>query len=322
MPRKTNQKSFQIALNIDALLHRHDTLVKKEFETVSQRTAESSYVFSDSDSDSTYSFDSSDSDESIDEKAFYGELQAWMKKITTTRNEPSKIQRTNSMHLLGAKNAMPKYKQQIHHPIVANRMRKCNAEFLQNPEEVASARKAQLDPSTEKPGDKLKGIIIEAGLRHLSRLEAPESAFLGVTDDRVAAHSKQLTDAARRSDLKELKHLYKEGRNLQACNKFGESIVHIVCRRGNPEVLSFLIDRANVSLMVRDDMCKNPLHDAMWTDKPSFEMVKILMRAAPKLLFAKDKRGMSPLAYIPRPRWGEWCQFLENNKDLVLAAAQ
>jgi hypothetical protein len=324
MPRpKTRQ--FQIGVNIDAVLHRNISIPKQYLGTASETTAKeeesyssddgSSWSGSDSDSDSEY-FDSSDSGSDIDEGDFYGELQSWMLKLTQSKRVP---QRSNSMPLIGAQNLFPKYKDQIHHPIVANRIRQCNAEFMQNPDEVLDARKAKQDPRTQKPEDCIRGILASAGEDDTAGLEPDESSFLQVTEERVAAHSKDMTDAARSVNMKLLKQYLRDGRNLDACNKFGESIVHIMCRRGSLEGLSFLVEKASVSLMVRDDFGRNPLHDAMWTDKPSFDMVKFILKTSPRLLFAKDKRGSTPLAYIPRPRWTEWCNFFLENKELILA---
>ncbi len=327
MPRTKSSRHFEIGVSIDAVLNRNINVPKEYYGTASQTTAkeEDSYStdgdeswqgsYGDSDSDSEY-FDSSESGSDIDEGDFYGELQSWMLKLTQSKRVP---QRSNSMPLIGAQNLFPKYKDQIHHPIVANRIRKCNAEFMQNPDEVLDARKAKKDPDTEKPDDCVMRILASVGKQDTVGLEPHESSFLEVTEERVAAHCKEMTDAARSVNIKLLKQFLRDGRNLEACNRFGESIVHIMCRRGSLEGLSFLVEKAKASLMVRDDFGRNPLHDAMWTDKPSFDMVKFILTMAPGLLFSKDKRGSMPLAYIPRPRWAEWSNFLTENKELILA---
>lgn len=318
-PKPSTNRQFQIGLNIDTMLQRQVNVPGQKLGTASQTTAKSdeSWDSESWDSSDDESFDSSDSGSDIDEGDFYAELQSWMNKLTTTRKP---VTRSNSMQLLGAVKPFPKYKEQIsHHPIVANRIRKCDAEFMQSPEEVMVTRKAKEDPSTDKPESCLMRILASAGKNETKGLEPYESAFLEVTDERVAAHCKEMTDAARSVNMKLLKQFLKEGRNLECCNRFGESIVHIVSRRGSLEGLSFLVEKANASLMVRDDFGRNPLHDAMWTDKPSFDMVKFIFKHAPALLFAKDKRGSTPLAYIPRPRWTEWNNFLDENKELVLA---
>ena len=326
MPRKT-QRQYQIGWNIDALLRPNTVnVVKDDYTTASltvpnemdsYTTFQDDFSFDDSyDSDDSSSYDTSDSEDDIDEAVFLDELQSWMAKLTHSQRP---IKRSNSMPLIGALNTMPKYKEQIsHHPIVAHRIRNCQAEFMQNPDEVMEARKAKANPEMEKPEDCVLRLVATVGRRDFSGLEPYESSFLGVTDERVMAHSKEMTDAARSVNMKALKQFVKEGRNLQACNKFGESLVHIVCRRGSLEGLSFLFEKGRASLMVRDDFGRNPMHDAAWTDKPSFDMIRFILRVAPGLLFAKDLRGSTPLAYIPRSRWAEWSNFLNAHKELIL----
>jgi hypothetical protein len=325
MPRKA-QRQFQIGMNIEALLRpNHVDVAKSEYATASltlgnddDSSSSEDYSWDESDDSSSY-YDSSDSDVDIDEAAFFDELQSWMAKLTQSQRP---VKRSSSMPLIGAVNVMPKYKEQIsHHPIVAHRIRNCELEFMQNPVEVVESRKAKANPEMEKPEDCVLRILATVGTKDLSGLAPFDSSFLGVTDERVMAHSKEMTDAARSVDMRLFKQFLKEGRNLQACNKFGESLVHIVCRRGSLEGLSFLIEKARVSLMVRDDFGRNPLHDAAWTDKPSFELIKFILTEAPCLLFAKDARGSTPMAYIPRPRWEEWSNFLALNKELILAVA-
>ena len=68
---------------------------------------------------------------------------------------------------------------------------------------------------------------------------------------------------------------------------------------------------------MRDDYGRTPLHDAAWTDKPNFELVTLLLQACPDLLFIADQRGFTPMAYVGRQRWEEWCVFLEQNKELL-----
>lgn len=119
-----------------------------------------------------------------------------------------------------------------------------------------------------------------------------------------------MTDAARSVNLKLLKQFLRDGRNLDACNKFGESIVHIMCRRGSLEGLSFLVEKANVSLMVRDDFGRNPLHDAMnhaWFEEIDLILVRKKRWPAPwKPTLTGDEQTeclieMDTLSNIPLP---------------------
>lgn len=82
--------------------------------------------------------------------------------------------------------------------------------------------------------------------------------------------------AVRGSDVKRLRRLALEGRHMNACNKYGESIVHMACRRGDLEVLTFLVSTGAI-LDVADDFGRTPLHDACWTPEPRFDVVTFLL---------------------------------------------
>eukprot|EP00536_Pseudo-nitzschia_multiseries_P000988 jgi/Psemu1/179972/e_gw1.12.137.1 len=124
--------------------------------------------------------------------------------------------------------------------------------------------------------------------------------------------------AMRSEDVEALRNMHLKGETLQVCNQFGESIIHSACRRGLSNVLRFLVDEARVSLAVADDYGKTPAHDACWTIKPNFEVVKIVLKACPDLLLVADKRGSTPLDYTQRSLWGDWCTFLKDNEDILI----
>ena len=148
--------------------------------------------------------------------------------------------------------------------------------------------------------------------------------FLEPTPELIAAYDKDVTTAARHEDLEALKVIYNQkGRTLQCCNRFGESILHVACRRGSAPITRFLLDEANVSLRVRDDFGRTPLHDACWTREPAFELVKMLIEKEPDLLLVSDKRGNTPLDYVRRDHWKAWCQFFtEMDIDKILPSEE
>lgn len=114
----------------------------------------------------------------------------------------------------------------------------------------------------------------------------------------VLSYGLAFTDAIRTSNLQRTKSfLFEKGLNPNACNKFGESVVHVVCRRGNHTMLQLLLE-AGCSVQVCDDFGRTPLHDACWTSEPNFELVSILLDQDPWLLSLKDRRGTTPLGYI------------------------
>ena len=80
------------------------------------------------------------------------------------------------------------------------------------------------------------------------------------TPEQIAAYDNETCGAARSDDLDGLRALHRAGKTLQCSNHFGESLIHIACRRGSLPVIAFLLDEAGVSIRVRDDCGRTPLH--------------------------------------------------------------
>jgi hypothetical protein len=118
------------------------------------------------------------------------------------------------------------------------------------------------------------------------------------TQHQMLSYGLAFTDAIRTSNLQRARSfLFEKGLNPNACNKFGESVVHVVCRRGNHTMLQLLLD-AGCSVQVCDDFGRTPLHDACWTSEPNFELISMLLDQDPWLLSLKDRRGTTPLGYV------------------------
>ena len=143
------------------------------------------------------------------------------------------------------------------------------------------------------------------------------SFFLEMSDEHVSGYDMPKAAALRTEDLAGFRRMIAQGQNLQVCNRFGESIVHAICRRGSDKLLQFFLDEANVSLKVVDDYGRNVMHDACWTAQPHFDLVERVLRNCPDLLLIEDKRGNTPLHYVRKEHWGLWCQFLDDHVDLL-----
>jgi hypothetical protein len=159
----------------------------------------------------------------------------------------------------------------------------------------------------------------ETSLQTFPALELNEF-FLKMTEDNISAYTPDIISAVRNQDLDQLQTFLDEGRQLQCCNRFGESVLHLACRHGSTSVVRFLLEEANLSLKVRDDYGRTPLHDACWTREPETELVKLLVTRCPDLLYVKDKRGFTPLSYVRRDHWETWCDFLDENRHLLYPA--
>merc|ERR1711906_96901 len=108
------------------------------------------------------------------------------------------------------------------------------------------------------------------------------------------------------------------GHEMQASNRFGESLLHASCRRSFTDTAAFFLDEARVSPRVRDDMGRTPMHDVCWSSAPNHAIMKLLVREAPEMLLTKDKRGHSPFDYARREHWASWASFLSEHRTLLV----
>ena len=139
-----------------------------------------------------------------------------------------------------------------------------------------------------------------------------------MTSKNVQAYSLPKATAIRNCDVPALRAMYQKGEMLQCCNRFSESIVHTACRRGSAVCIEFLTQEAGVSLRVRDDYGRTALHDSCWTNIPNFELISLVLKSCPDLLFVADKRGVYPLQYIRKDYHRDWCKYLEENQELLI----
>ena len=180
---------------------------------------------------------------------------------------------------------------------------------------------ASEDGSSDPPPIELFEDILEENGYTYRDFESSEldDYFVPVTPDRVKGYCTVIIEAVRSSDIATLRIMhFEEKRNLNCCNKFGESILHTACRRGLPDVVSFLIKEAKVDLRVVDDYGRTPMHDACWTSEPNMELVILLVTEWPDLLLIKDKRGFTPLQYVRNTHFEKWCEFLRGNNPILL----
>eukprot|EP00536_Pseudo-nitzschia_multiseries_P013774 jgi/Psemu1/212748/e_gw1.612.9.1 len=112
---------------------------------------------------------------------------------------------------------------------------------------------------------------------------------------------------------------------FRCSNRFGESLMHLTCRRGRTEMVKFLVEEmtgnseveARRALMVRDDCLKTPLHDACWTPSPNFELVELILKHCPEQVLMQDIRGNTPFDYVRTEDYKLWLKFLWERKSLL-----
>jgi hypothetical protein len=129
-----------------------------------------------------------------------------------------------------------------------------------------------------------------------------------------ASYGSRISFAVRSSEVSLVRRLLDAGLSPNPCNNYGESLVHMVCRRGDHKLLKVLLE-AGCSLQVTDDYGRTPLHDACWRADPSFETVQLILDSDTHLLQLLDCRGAAPLSYVKKENYPIWIEFLEAKLD-------
>lgn len=190
-----------------------------------------------------------------------------------------------------------------------------------NGQTASDAHQAQTvsnDPSNMSPQELLVATIeARGGEATIRPVLSVDDKFHTHTDEEIAAYPPTAM-LVRNNDLAGLKMAHQSGGKLQTSNKFGESLLHIACRRGYDHIASYLIEEADVTVWVRDDFGRTPCHDACWTAKPNLELMDLLVRKCPEMLLMSDKRGSTPLDYVRRDNWDVWRKFLEERWDTII----
>jgi ankyrin repeat protein len=127
-------------------------------------------------------------------------------------------------------------------------------------------------------------------------------------------YDNDILTAIRLSDLNKLKSMKEDGRTLTACNRYGESIVHMACRRSDFNIVEYVLDNIEEQCLI-DDYGRTPLHDACWRSEPRFDIVTLLLDKNINLLRFQDVRGSNPLNYVREEHWLQWCAYFFHQKD-------
>ncbi len=168
------------------------------------------------------------------------------------------------------------------------------------------------------PQTTLLSILHSAGyLATMRKFGSPQlkDFFSPFTEEHISGYTQEVVTATRKGDLQTLRELYQNGLKMHCANQFGESIVHIACRRGNVDIVRFLLEEAKCPLRVKDDFGRTPFHDACWSVDPNFELMDLLISHDVDLFLIEDKRGHSPFSYARRNHWRKWTEYLLSRKE-------
>ena len=232
-----------------------------------------------------------------------------------SRGTDSKEDSIKSPHRVNSYPALSSFARGESIPLKKRMKRSESSAFFPPPPEVRSSV-AVTSPSLEvKPDDYLKQILQDLG-QSTEPVKIDPGSFLAIEKQQHPSYPRAAM-AARNEDLDLLRTLHSEGQSLQCANRFGESIIHIICRRSRDDILEFLVSEVGVSVRLMDDLGRTPLHDAAWTDRPNFKVAALLLSKEPDMIYTQDKRGNSPLSYVPKQNWGLWNNFLQTHKALL-----
>jgi hypothetical protein len=134
------------------------------------------------------------------------------------------------------------------------------------------------------------------------------------TELQQKSYSIHLINLVREENVYDFERIICAGLSPNPCNQYGESLVHMVCRRGAAAFLKVLLENG-CDVQVSDDMGRTPAHDACWAAKPCFGVVRMILERDPLMFQLTDCRGATPLTYVPKKDWAAWLQFLEYVKD-------
>ena len=167
------------------------------------------------------------------------------------------------------------------------------------------------------PADFVTNAFESRGISVDELVSQAEKRFRAPSQTMIEAHTQELLQAVRDNNLDKLKQFHESGVVLESSNKFGESLLHLACRRGRSSIVRFLVQVVQVNLDVRDDYRRTPLHDACWTSEPNFDILKLLITEAPEHLLLQDVRGFPPFDYVRREHWSRWMEFLREHQELL-----
>jgi Ankyrin repeats (3 copies) len=148
--------------------------------------------------------------------------------------------------------------------------------------------------------------------------------------DQIENYTMEAVQAIRDGDVNALRALVAEKgpSSLDACNRNGETLIHLACRRGDAATVDFLLNEAAVPLfaelgpedgasssdmVITDDLGRSPLHDVCWRPEASPEIMSLVLSkiSSPYALLQPDQRGHTPLDYVRQEHWAIWNQFLQ-----------
>jgi len=134
-----------------------------------------------------------------------------------------------------------------------------------------------------------------------------------VTDEHLEGYNRETVQAIRENNIEQLRQVAESGQSLTACNRNGESLLHLACRRGNVAIVRYMIE-SGADVTFADDLGRTCLHDVCWRPEPDFELMEVLFAVVtPDQLLQEDRRGHICFDYCRKQHWEQWSKFLQKH---------
>jgi hypothetical protein len=104
------------------------------------------------------------------------------------------------------------------------------------------------------------------------------------------------------------------GISPNACNKYGESLLHRVCKFGQDKLLQVFLE-CDADIQISDGAGRTPMHEVCRRPRPSFKTFELLLQQDARLLHMQDASGATPLSFVRVDQYGAWNAFLESILD-------
>jgi Ankyrin repeats (3 copies) len=143
--------------------------------------------------------------------------------------------------------------------------------------------------------------------------------FPTITEAQMARYQMHIVNMVRTNDRVALQQYVSQHgpQALDCCNRFGESLLHMACRRGFTEMVQWLLSLP-LTVRVRDDGGRTPLHDACWCPEPPLAICTAILQRDPSLFLIADQRGYTPFQYARQSDGTIWCRFLYEHRFTLL----
>jgi Ankyrin repeats (3 copies) len=169
---------------------------------------------------------------------------------------------------------------------------------------------------------KLVKVMCHGRELEVKKARSLEGFFARVTEAQMEAYTIAVVSVVRNNDLAGLKELHSKGQVLNCFNRFGESLLHMACRRGFDDMVEFLLGQPEMDIRICDDNGRTVLHDACWNPSPQLKICQRILERDPTLFFIADNRGCSAFQYARPEHWDIWRKFLLDNKESLTALNQ